>query len=271
MIKILKTDKIEIELHNNNVSHYRRLGYNIPMIKGSRGRITHDPSAKILVRVQDVPKGTHKVVLDVICDYCGIVYHPLVANYTRGHHMINKDSCPKCVPSKTREINILKYGTNKLNKISEIEGFKLGRKILDGDMVYQSFIDRGVIPIFNPDEYKNTHEDLPYICNNHIEKGILYRSYTSMYDLDCACKYCNIENGIKQQSFTYDYAKEVFDNKGYLLLAKDYKNCDTKMKYKCLKHNAYGEQECTLFSAMNYKNVAESPRFQSWDEGGSRR
>lgn len=48
------------------------------------------------------------------------------------------------------------------------------------------------------------------------------------------------------KKYTYIEVLELFEEKGYILLEKEYKNYTTKMKYICKKHEDYGVQTITL-------------------------
>ena len=233
------------------------MGYNIPREKDKWGVLVVPLGTKIIVKVEDVPKTSIKTYIEIKCDYCEEFHFITIANYHRGHKAIDKDACKKCQPLKTKEINLLKYNTNSLKEISKIEGFVLGRHKTDGDIVYNAFLSKGVTPMFKPEDYKGAHQDLPYICIVHKEKGILYRNYDSIRDLECACKYCNIDKRNDDKRYTFEFAQEIYKNKNYLLLENTYNNCDENMKYICLKHQFYGIQECTLFGALNYQYNCE--------------
>jgi len=251
---MLKKDTIEILIDNRNVRHYEDLGYPIPKYKNSRGKIVSIKGSKIVVNISDIPQKTIYITIEVICDYCGKSYFPNIANYHRGHKEISKDCCSDCIPLKTKEINLLKYNTNKLKEISKIKGFILGRHKNDGHIVYDTFISKNVIPMFNPEDYIGAFQDLPYVCLIHKDKGILYRTYDSIRNLNCVCKYCNIDKRNDEKRHTYEFAEQSFKNKNYLLLEEEYINCDTNMKYVCLKHKDYGVQKCTLFNALSYSD-----------------
>jgi len=250
---MLNKDEVEVVVGTKSIKHLESLGYNIPKVKNKRGDYIIPKGTKINVKVIDAPRASVKISIEVKCDYCGTIYYPNIANYHRGHKEISKDACRNCIPLKTKEINMLKYNTNSLKKISEIKGFILGRHKKDGDIVYNAFLSKGVTPMFKPEDYIVSFQDLPYICTIHKEKGMLYRNYDSIRDLDCACKFCNIDKRNDEKRYTFEFAQGVYKNKDYLLLEDIYNNCDKNMRYICLKHQSYGIQECTLFNALNYQ------------------
>lgn len=254
---MLKENQVEILIDNRNVTHYENLGYPIPKYKNNRGKIVSIKGSKILVDINDIPHKTSKITIKVLCDYCGKTYYPNIANYHRGHKEIDKDCCSDCIPLKTKEINLLKYNTNSLKEISKINNFVLGRHRNDGNVVYNTFLNKKVVPLFKPEDYTGAFQYLPYICPVHKDKGILYRTYDSIRNLDYACKYCNIDKRNDEKRNTYEFAYNIFENKNYLLLEKIYINCDTNMKYICLNHKDYGIQECTLFNAITYSDNCE--------------
>jgi hypothetical protein len=43
---------------------------------------------------------------------------------------------------------------------------------LDGQIVYDAFINKGLIPKFSPEDYKKNNQLLPFICPVYENKGI---------------------------------------------------------------------------------------------------
>lgn len=107
---------------------------------------------------------------------------------------------------------------------------------LDGKRIYDYFVNFGFIPQFQPEDYKNNQQLLPYVCEKHIEKGVQYTSYGNIY-CGRGCYYCGREivEGAKRLS-----QKEVFEFLSSLGLypidGEKYKNSSTAIKFRCAKH-----------------------------------
>ena len=79
------------------------------------------------------------------------------------------------------------------------------------------------------DTYNSALEKLDYICPKHSDK-IQQISYNKLKD-GRGCPYCS-----KKKKKTLAEAKQAFMECGYELLEEEYKNCTTKMRYKCPNH-----------------------------------
>ena len=63
------TKEAEVTLNNNTFQYYENLGYEIPRYKNKRGKLKIKRNTKIVVKVDDLPKGA-VVLVDVQCDCC---------------------------------------------------------------------------------------------------------------------------------------------------------------------------------------------------------
>jgi hypothetical protein len=82
-------------------------------------------------------------------------------------------------------------------------------------------------------EYINQSTKMKCICSNGHYIEITYKSVKKYKG---GCKKCGYERLSRLHSHDYEYAKQVFEDAGYELLEKVYKNERTKMKYRCKKH-----------------------------------
>jgi len=111
---------------------------------------------------------------------------------------------------------------------------------LDGEIVYQAFIDKGVFPKFKPEEYMKNDQSLAFICPDHIDKGIQLRSYVTLLNSPNKCNYCFRDSQSQsirtEEKVVFDYFKErdLMIPEGEI-----YKNKDTLIKYRCNKHPDY--------------------------------
>lgn len=67
-------------------------------------------------------------------------------------------------------------------------------KRTSGNIVIESFINKGLIPKFNVEFYKNANQKLPYICKKHISEGVKYTTYDGLKRGFFVCKSCYIEH-----------------------------------------------------------------------------
>lgn len=249
---MLSRDEVEITLHRD-FAYYKNLGYKLPFHIDSRGRKV-SRGEKIMVKVKDLPpKST--VIIDAECDYCGKIYHPKYVNYYAGHKEVEKDSCSKCKHLKTKEIYLLKYKTTSLKTRSEIEGFKIGRKKIGIEIIYDEFHKHNLIPKFTKSDYVNTTTEVPYICEKHKDKGVQYTSYDALkYRKNC-CKWGFAETMSENQSkSSIDDVKLLCDKKGYTLLTDFITSVDDKIEYICNSHEDYGIQTTSLWGLRTSTN-----------------
>ncbi|MFA7101508.1 MAG: HNH endonuclease [Bacilli bacterium] len=250
---------------SNDVKYYEELGYLIPKYKDNHYRWAVKRGTKIYVKVSDVP---HKstVRIKVKCDYCGEIYYPKISDYYNGHKTINKDSCNNCKQIKIEEIYNFKYGTTSIKVRADVESFIIGRHKTDGDIIYNAFLSKGVTPIFKSEDYTGAFQDLPYVCTTHKEKGILYRTYDSIRDLDCACKYCNIEKSQDEKRYDFEFVKEKFIEKNYTLLSTEYFNIDDELEFICNYHPEEGIQHANFWNVLHSINNCTRCRYNMQSE-----
>jgi hypothetical protein len=252
--------EIEITLNASNIKYYKDLGYELPYHLDNRKRQVYK-GEKIIVPVLDVQSQSLSKIT-VKCDYCGNNYTTKIIHYNNGHKDIDKDCCYDCRNEKTTEIYIQKYNTKSIKTRSEILGFDLGRKKHNGNFIYEEFINKGTIPKFIPNEYCSVYQNLPFICKNHFNEGIQYRTYDSIRNLECACKFCNVESSQTSKRYSYDSVKSKFNEKGYVLLTDIYKNVDQNLKYICTRHEDYGIQETTFWKILESTNNCIKCRYE---------
>ncbi len=85
-------------------------------------------------------------------------------------------------------------------------------------------------------EYKNSSQKLYYICSNGHKGSISWGSWQQKR----RCLYCS-----GKSMKTIEFIKSEFKKEGYELLTKEYRNCQSKLEYKC----PYGHR-----SSVNWVN-----------------
>lgn len=107
---------------------------------------------------------------------------------------------------------------------------------LDGEFVYQEFINAGLIPKFKPDEYQHSQTPLPYMCKNHKDKGIQYRAYSNLKYSE-GCPYCAEERMGDSLRFDEDIVFKELKDRGLIPIeGEKYINKDKPIKYTCIYH-----------------------------------
>jgi len=150
-------------------------------------------------------------------------------NYIDTHQ--NLDLRCKCGNPFSTSFHLIK-SKNKLH-CNEC-GFKIGydKERKDGLVVYNYFINKGLIPHFKPEEYINAKIKLPYICINHKDIGIQVISYDNLHQ-NGGCNYCKIDEGRENRKPQH---KKIVENKGYIYVNSIYKNNLLYYRYICPKH-----------------------------------
>lgn len=119
---IVLPQMVEVLVSSRSQKYYEDLEYEIPRKKDSQRRFTVPRGTKILVSVEDLPKGTHQKI-NVICDYCLQPYQCSYYSYLtmKKNEYVQKDSCVNCSPIKIREVTILKYGVDNVMQVKKIK------------------------------------------------------------------------------------------------------------------------------------------------------
>ena len=122
---MLLTKEVEVELRGSSFKHYSNLGYDIPKRKDKRGRLSIPQGTKIIVKVEDLSKGSHTQV-QVLCDICNInISDKTYGAYIKSkeNSLIDKDCCndPNCVNKKREETMVLKYGKKSALQLDQFK------------------------------------------------------------------------------------------------------------------------------------------------------
>jgi hypothetical protein len=125
---------------------------------------------------------------------------------------------------------------------------------LDGEIVYQAFIDKGMIPKFNPEDYENNSVPLPYLCPEHLDKGIQYKSYGNLFTNKHKCYYCGKEStGDKLRADKDDILDYYISRNLIVEDINEYENKDKPIHFRCPNHIKYLQQ----VSYSGLKNTQE--------------
>ena len=90
------------------------------------------------------------------------------------------------------------------------------------------------------DKYIDNLTPLAFVCNNHPEEGIQYRSWGGIITATHSCNYCASEAIIKSNSISHEQFTEKFKscyNYNRLALIGKYEKCKDKIEVECKKCN----------------------------------
>lgn len=105
--------------------------------------------------------------------------------------------------------------------------------------IRELFIDSGLIPMFKDEECLDSTTSLAYQCPHHLDKGIQYRKYTTLYTSK-GCYYCAKERtGLKlmlNQNDVFDY----FEARGLLVEdGEQYLGKEHPIACRCVRHTEF--------------------------------
>lgn len=170
---MLLTKEVEVKIRNNDIKYYENLGYEIPKKKASESyykrhkqELMYDLSKPIIVKVEDLTKGSHAVV-QVLCDYCNktIVDIPYY-KYIYELECVDKIACKNCKGKKQIDCNLLKHGVRSTSELDLVKG-----KVKDSNLLK-----------YGVDNYAKTKECHEKMKNTMLKKyGVEHNSQLPDY------------------------------------------------------------------------------------------
>jgi hypothetical protein len=165
--------------------------------------------------------------------------------------------CPKHIEIGEQSTSVEVFLKNKgccLYGKGELCG---GLNKLDGDFVFNSFVEKGVIPKFKPKDYIDNQTPLPFLCPDHLEKGIQYKPYANLSIHKHKCYYCGKEATAEQLRHEELVIFDYFKDRGLLVTdGQTYKDVNSHIKFECSNHLGI-IQEVTYHSLTNTKQPCE--------------
>jgi hypothetical protein len=196
---MLLSKEVEVNLNSSTISYYENLGYEIPRVyDNKRNRYTVKVGTKIIVKAEDVMKGSTSVYFDVRCDYCGKEHKKKVSKYYLHKNEYNsKDACDSCKSKKSDETMMIKYGLTHNTQLDSVKQNVSKALRIDIKIVIDLFDKKG-LDIVDIDNFKyiNESQHVAFICRKHKEKGIQYTNYYNLNQNSgnaCGCKFCKYD------------------------------------------------------------------------------
>ncbi|WP_231169855.1 hypothetical protein [Clostridium botulinum] len=130
-------------------------------------------------------------------------------------------------------------------------------KRLDGEFIYNEFINKGLIPKFKAQDYKDNMQLLPYFCPKHKDKGIQLLRYGNLQQGQ-RCAYCANEHRGAYKRFNEDDVFLYFQQRGLRIVeGEKYKNKEQHIKYICCKH----PQDIQIVTYSGLKNTVQPCKY----------
>lgn len=202
---------------------------------------------------------TNTMNILMICDYCGDEFVIKKQTYKLNHTRYHKDACKKCVYIKQRDRRIFECGVDNLLAQHKVTGRNISGNFypISGEQAYELFDNYNITILFNKEDYITSDTKLPFICNIHNEDGIQYKNWLQAKRKNGSpiCRSCVLEYMKNKYKFSYDFVKEEFNKKGYVLLTDNYKNVFQDLDFICEKHQDKGIQT-VRFTSIRYSTYS---------------
>ena len=215
---------VEIKWRNNTKKYYESKGY-----------IFTNYGDAFFVKAKDLTNNA-KVEVEVVCDFCGKIYRPIYANFSKRMDK-SIDSCNECRIYKQWAITKKKRAKEKFDIIRKICAEN------DYELITQ---ESDFVDAFTPIEY---------ICKKH---GIQRQTLDSMIH-GHRCYSCSYEERGLNCRHSIDYVKSVIEkyNGNKLLNPEDYTGVFEKnLRIKC---GECGNEYITNFDSYVHKNQTRCP------------
>ena len=230
---------VMVSINSTNVKHYESLGYHIPKRKDKQGRIVTPIGTKIMVKANDLKKGSN-VTVKCTCDKCGRELIWRYKNYNKYVKENGETYCNKC--------------SMDLGKLKKTKPFK--QWCIENDR--QDVLDR-----WDYDKNNKNPDEIPYgtkkkywfKCDKHREhKSELKHisSFTRGHNGVMNCKQCNSIAQYILDNFPNKKLEDVWDyeKNGDLNPWNIMHSSAIKVWIKCQEkdyHDSY-EVSCSNFS-----------------------
>lgn len=168
----LISTEVEVAINNRVVKYYENLGYKIP--KNKKGKEIVSKNTKIIVKVNDLPFGSHTSV-NVKCDFCDkeeykTIWKDYITSSNKNNGLV---SCKQCHDKQ--------LGEKRRNNYKNITGLKFG-------YLTSLYIDKDRIEnIKNNNQYASTYWLCQCDCENENLISVSIGSLQSGMVKSCGC------------------------------------------------------------------------------------
>lgn len=228
---------VEMTLCSSNIEYYKNLGYNIPLHKSKQGKIRVKRGTVIMVKIKDLPLGSHAVIY-YKCDYCGKETPTPYKAYMKSKQdsYTNKDACNDCKIIKIKETNLAKYGVESNLERKEIREIQIQNQRHNYDFIKLEFEKLGYILL--SDKYAKNTDSLEYLCKKHLSYGVQKTNYATIQRHNGACNVCKKEKIGKANRNNFEKVKNEYEELGFTLISSEdeYTECHLPLRCICKKH-----------------------------------
>ena len=249
----LITKEVEVVWHPNTIKYYENLNYLIPKYIDKYGKSRFIKGAKIIVRVEDLPKGSNEKV-DVECDCCGErLKHMSWQTYLKNVKEDGKYYCRSCAVKSSKRIEELRKSRVKNGKSLEQWFIENNRK---------DILDRWDYELNNrkPNEISyNTTLKFYFKCPRGIHKSELksVRMIVCNKQVDIKCIKCNSFAYWGLNNIGKDFLEKYWDYEKNNTDPWEISYSNTKIIYiKCQEKDYHGSYET---NSRNFVNNSRCP------------
>lgn len=173
-------------------------------------------------------------------------YILLSKNYINAHSKLSF----VCMKHQEKGVQLITYNRIKSGSGCSYCGLERTKNKLKHEFEYvkKKFDERNYLLLEN--DYINSQTKMRYICLKH-DKYVQEITFNRLIR-GGGCKYCFKEKVGNIKRHSIEVVKNIFSNKGLILLGDNYTNNETKMKYICLKHPNL-IQETSLINVISSK------------------
>ena len=201
---LVENQLVEVKWNGNNREWFENKGYKYTK---------HNEI--FMVQAEDLMPSS-KILVNVICDYCGNIYQSHYADYKKGMSFIDKNCCndKRCRSKKSSDVQSLKNRERQYSKFVKL------------------CEERGYTPISTIDDYKNSHTKLKYMCPKH---GAKEATLTNFEKNKFGCNECGNQLISNSNKANIDnYYNIIKDKNSRLLNPEDYINMAKRnLKFIC--------------------------------------
>lgn len=219
----LISKEVEINICGGNYKHYEELGYHIPRSKNKWGRMGILQGTKIIVKVEDLQKGSSTMV-ECMCDNCGKTYKMQYNTYNKILNVDNTIYCQKCAMKL--------YGIDHIYKSALKHGKTLTQWFIDNDLDINYYWDWNKNTIDPSSITHSSTREVWFKCRNADYHGS-YKIKCLRFTKGNRCPYCASKKIHPKDSL----GQHIVDNYGVEFLNKIWHSENEKSPFEYAQGN----------------------------------